>query len=590
MSADEDEALLCTAPEHANEPPHVCFKDVMLSLDAFKKLIAGSSEQKKLPRVFRAFEPLVTPRINENKNTFMGRCMENAAVQSEFGKGTKQAVGVCLTQWGRGRASAQEAAAPCCDACATGSGECSSGEAISVYRSAASTVKVEEQMINGERVLTFPIVMMLEGVRQAANSPAPELLMKDAFVKAIADLGKSTTKGRLPLVFTHPKRGKAFVSVHNKHDTGTGLPLGYLDQLRFVGGKMVGQAHMYYSLAEKAGKGALTQYANIKARRMVEVSVGHAARILQVAGRYRGQSFYGVHANPILDHLAIMEPNKEGACSVADGCGTNRANASNSAKTLYASRPLLNVDAFSAWATKQGLVLQEDPHVTIVYSTTPIEWPETDPAPITVVGGARGIKQLGDEGAVALTFDSSRLRQRWEALLRAGAVSDYDTFCAHVTITCDPVPDIAAIEPYEGPLEFGPEEFAEIDVKAHVRGYILESTKFRGVFAIVDNGRTISMGSSDPIGLQHHDESSFAVVFENKQTGKSVMLGQRFRRLSEAKFAAKERLARMKNADLIAIVARRLGSAEIHGHGRRPIYRDVAGLTYREVGKAQSAS
>lgn len=146
-------------------------------------------------------------------------------------------------------------------------------------------------------------------------------------------------------------------------------------------------------------------------------------------------------------------------------------------RSLYVSRPLLNAGDLQAWAKGQGIPEPMDVaslHVTVCYSKTPIDWLKVDAedwnqekdGKITVPpGGPRIVERLGDQGAVALLFGSSRLSWRHEQIVRAGASHDYEDFQPHCTISWN-VPadfDLDAVEPYRGKLVFGPEIFAEID-------------------------------------------------------------------------------------------------------------------------------
>lgn len=43
--------------------------------------------------------PLPEPEENESEDEFMDRCMSDEEIQDEFGKGTDQAVAVCLSKF-----------------------------------------------------------------------------------------------------------------------------------------------------------------------------------------------------------------------------------------------------------------------------------------------------------------------------------------------------------------------------------------------------------------------------------------------------------------------------------------------------------
>lgn len=156
------------------------------------------------------------------------------------------------------------------------------------------------------------------------------------------------------------------------------------------------------------------------------------------------------------------------------GAGGSRdpARAANDAapRTLYVSRPVVNVAELQRWATAQGLgQLQPDLHVTLAYSRTPIDWmkvesedwnQEADGTITIPPGGVRIVEPLGDRTAVLL-FTSSRLTWRHEQIKRAGASWDFEDYQPHVSLTGEPV-DLASVEPYRGKIVLGPERFDEV--------------------------------------------------------------------------------------------------------------------------------
>jgi hypothetical protein len=140
--------------------------------------------------------------------------------------------------------------------------------------------------------------------------------------------------------------------------------------------------------------------------------------------------------------------------------------------TLYVNRPLLNGDEVRAWAAEQGLesaLPADEMHVTIAFSKKEVDWDEfemqTDE--LRVEGGDREVHQfparLTDNGATVLLFSSDDLQKRWAEFKADGASWDFPEYRPHITITYAATPEQAqAMEPYTGPLVFGPEEFAEI--------------------------------------------------------------------------------------------------------------------------------
>ncbi len=139
-------------------------------------------------------------------------------------------------------------------------------------------------------------------------------------------------------------------------------------------------------------------------------------------------------------------------------------------RTLYVNRPLLNADEFKTWAKGQGFgTVLDDPHVTIAFSKTPLTWPDGIPDGFDreeASFGPRSVERLGDDGAVVLRFESPDLEKRWAEIKAAGASWDHEGYKPHITISYTPGDlDLAAVEPFGGTLEFGPESWAEITPK-----------------------------------------------------------------------------------------------------------------------------
>lgn len=142
-------------------------------------------------------------------------------------------------------------------------------------------------------------------------------------------------------------------------------------------------------------------------------------------------------------------------------------------KTLYVKRQLLNSNQVREWAASQGIASAlpaDDMHVTIAFSKEPVDWSKFSPDPyfVSVVTGDRAVHQFPPRntpnGALVLKFSSEPLTERWQYYRDGGASWDFPDYQPHVTITYSvPEADVAAIQPYTGPLNFGPEEWAEVD-------------------------------------------------------------------------------------------------------------------------------
>lgn len=142
-------------------------------------------------------------------------------------------------------------------------------------------------------------------------------------------------------------------------------------------------------------------------------------------------------------------------------------------RTLYVKRRLLNAGAVRAWAAAQGIesaLPASDMHVTVAFSRELVDWSGLAPMrdAMVVTGRARSVHQFPPRGmprgALVLKFRSRELAARHREIKRHGASWDFPGYQPHVTITYSVAEaDVAAIEPYRGPLIFGPEEFAEVD-------------------------------------------------------------------------------------------------------------------------------
>lgn len=163
--------------------------------------------------------------------------------------------------------------------------------------------------------------------------------------------------------------------------------------------------------------------------------------------------------------------------SVSARRAANDARFNDSApRTLYVSRKLLNADELIRWAKAQGFettLPADDMHVTVAFSRTPIDWMTVgtdwsgdDKGNLLVrPGGPRTVERMGDGDAVVLQFLDDSLAWRHQRIRDAGASWDWPSYQPHVTISWS-VPagfDLSKVEPYQGPLKFGPELFAEVD-------------------------------------------------------------------------------------------------------------------------------
>ena len=179
------------------------------------------------------------------------------------------------------------------------------------------------------------------------------------------------------------------------------------------------------------------------------------------SGLYPGLETFILEAEEAGD-LTTEDPSGDGFGRKAKGYVKDRA-----LRTLYVRRDLKNSEEFFAWARSQGFTeLVPDPHVTILYSKSSVDWqkmgePMDGSELIIREGGPRSVEPLGDSGAIVLHFASSALSWRHEDMIRSGASHDYEEYQCHVTIAYGGNVDLSLVVPYRGKLVFGPEIFEE---------------------------------------------------------------------------------------------------------------------------------
>lgn len=143
-------------------------------------------------------------------------------------------------------------------------------------------------------------------------------------------------------------------------------------------------------------------------------------------------------------------------------------------RALYVSRKVKNGAAILAHYRKQGvegLIDSSDMHVTITYSSTPVEWMKMGSdygwGELKVEeGGPRVMDVFGENGDTAvLSFHSSQLNWRHQDMRERGASWDHPEYQPHISISYKFSGDIAAIQPWTGEIILGPEIFEALDLE-----------------------------------------------------------------------------------------------------------------------------
>jgi hypothetical protein len=178
---------------------------------------------------------------------------------------------------------------------------------------------VETDTLNGREYVIVPVVAMVEGVRHAANAANPELVPVSAFGRV-----PDSWNGR-PVVVDHPSDSTGNMVSASKPEVLTVSYLGTIMNARVDGTKL--RVEAWIDVTGAASSDAVSKMlARIANEETIEVSVGAYVITRQESGTFMGEEYKAVWELCIPDHLAFLS-SVEGACSIADGCGTFRTDA-----------------------------------------------------------------------------------------------------------------------------------------------------------------------------------------------------------------------------------------------------------------------
>jgi hypothetical protein len=175
--------------------------------------------------------------------------------------------------------------------------------------------QLRTQTLLDDEFLIIPVIAMVEGVRFGATQTKAELGLADDFARLPVSWNTS------PVVLGHPKVGSDYVSAKNS-DILQQYALGSVFNTQRKGKKLYMEAWLNKKYAENSPEHK-AMFERVSRGEVVEVSVGMYADVVPSTGSYEGQAYTGVWQNVIPDHLALLS-NEIGACSIENGCGTNR--------------------------------------------------------------------------------------------------------------------------------------------------------------------------------------------------------------------------------------------------------------------------
>ncbi len=186
---------------------------------------------------------------------------------------------------------------------------------------AATTPEPRTEMLGGHEHLVIPVIALVEGVHQACNADAPELALAAEFGKCPA-----SWNGR-PIVLGHPQKDGMMISASTTEGVENGI-FGRLYNTDIKDNALVTEMWIHKERALAIGGEVAEKMKQLEAGEVLEVSIGAFMSIVPSTGTFGdgNEQFDGIWTNIIPDHLALLPTGTVGACSIADGCGTNRMN------------------------------------------------------------------------------------------------------------------------------------------------------------------------------------------------------------------------------------------------------------------------
>ena len=178
--------------------------------------------------------------------------------------------------------------------------------------------ELRTQSFEGRDHLVVPIVALVEGVIFASNAEAPELVLASELERSASGWNGE------PVMLNHPDLSGEKISA-NDPATLERLQFGRVFNARMEGAALKMDAWIDLTKVPKVS-GADDVVSRLRAGETVEVSVGAFVDPEEKAGVWKnGKRFTTIWRGIVPDHLALLPDGVKGACSVAMGCGAQRA-------------------------------------------------------------------------------------------------------------------------------------------------------------------------------------------------------------------------------------------------------------------------
>lgn len=130
---------------------------------------------------------------------------------------------------------------------------------------------------------------------------------------------------------------------------------------------------------------------------------------------------------------------------------------------LYCQRKVLNWKVLTNFFTQQGVQVVPDLHVTIAYSTKPVDLGAFRPitSELFLPMAKRDITVLGKYHVLLL--ESKVLNEEFNSFIKKGCSWDFPNYNPHISIFENPNPEMFMLKPFEGAIVLGPQEISEIE-------------------------------------------------------------------------------------------------------------------------------
>lgn len=253
--------------------------------------------------------PLPMPGKSEDEKTFVSRCMGNDTALSDF-PDEKQRAAVCYSQWRKAHPAASSsfvtARAP--------------ERRLGMFTIAQEgDVEIRDEHRAGRDWKVVPVIALVQGVFQAANSPGPELFLATEFAKRDG----AEWNGR-PVTLGHPRRDDgALVSAGSSPDLFDAYVIGQVFGAHVEDDKLKAELWLDLSLVT-ANEQAAASVAKLEAGEHLDVSHSAWYDVIPQRGVYAGQRYDDVLRNVQPDHIALLPAGVAGMCAWQHGCGTPR--------------------------------------------------------------------------------------------------------------------------------------------------------------------------------------------------------------------------------------------------------------------------